>query len=99
MKPPIIYSLVLCVLAKLKEPVYGYSLMTDLANTGVIIEANTLYPLLRRLEEQRLLKSEWNTNAAKPRKYYSVTPFGAQLLDELKDIWKTTVKNMDRILE
>ena len=48
---------ILCVLAKLRRPAYGYQLITDLAETGLPVEANTLYPLLRRLEGQGLLES------------------------------------------
>jgi DNA-binding PadR family transcriptional regulator len=91
-------TLLLCVLARLKEPTYGYNLIPSLANDGISIEANTLYPLLRRLESQGLLKSEWNTESAKPRKYYCITEFGREILAELTLHWKTTVKSLDVVL-
>jgi DNA-binding PadR family transcriptional regulator len=92
-------TVVLCVLAKLQEPAYGYSLITDLSQTGITIEANTLYPLLRRLEAQGLLESSWNTEGAKPRKYYTTTVLGKEVLSTLKKHWHSTAQSMNRILE
>ncbi len=92
-------TLILGVLAKLDEPTYGYNLIAELANTGIAIEANTLYPLLRRLESQGLLVSAWNTDGAKPRKYYNTTEFGKEVLTELKNHWQTIVTDLNRILE
>ena len=92
-------TIILCVLANLKEPTYGYGLIEKLSKTGISIEANTLYPLLRRLEGQELLKSTWNTKGAKPRKYYGLTKFGSEVLDELKGHWAGTVDSMKQILE
>ncbi|MCF7924416.1 MAG: PadR family transcriptional regulator, partial [Candidatus Izimaplasma sp.] len=78
---------------------YGYSLIKTLESKGISIEGNTLYPLLRRLEEQALLTSEWDTElGSKPRKYYHTTNKGEQVLKELKAIWYETVNNMDDIL-
>ncbi len=92
-------TVMLCVLVNLKEPMYGYNLIEILANTGISIEANTLYPLLRRLESQGLLESTWNTDGAKPRKYYSLNAFGKDVLNELKNQWFNTVQSMNTILE
>jgi len=92
-------TVVLCVLANIKEPTYGYSLIEKLSKTGVSIEANTLYPLLRRLEGQGLLASTWNTDGAKPRKYYALTDFGKEVLGELVKHWQGTVQSMNEILE
>jgi DNA-binding PadR family transcriptional regulator len=92
-------TVILCVLAKLREPTYGYSLIADLSETGIAIEANTLYPLLRRLEAQGLLESLWNTEGTKPRKYYTTTALGQEVLSALKKHWQNTVQSMNRILE
>jgi DNA-binding PadR family transcriptional regulator len=92
-------TVILCVLAKLKKPTYGYNLISDLSNTGIVIEANTLYPLLRRLEGQGLLESSWNTEGTKPRKYYTITVFGKEILSVLKIHWQSTVQSMNKILE
>jgi DNA-binding PadR family transcriptional regulator len=92
-------TVILCVLAKLRKPAYGYQLVTDLAQTGMPVEANTLYPLLRRLEAQGLLESSWNTEGAKPRKYYAATPFGLEALEKLKSHWQAAAQSMNAILE
>lgn len=92
-------TIVLCVLAKLQEPTYGYSLIAQLADTGITIEANTLYPLLRRLESQGLLNSTWNTEGAKPRKYYRITALGREVFTALKEHWQGLVAQMNTVLE
>ena len=92
-------TVILCVLANLRETTYGYGLIEKLSQTGISIEANTLYPLLRRLEGQGLLQSVWNTDGAKPRKYYELTEFGKDVLSELKKHWFETTQNMNQILE
>ena len=93
-------TIILCVLAKLRNSAYGYNLIAELSQTSIPIEANTLYPLLRRLESQGLLTSTWNTtDGAKPRKYYATTLQGIQVLSELKKHWQESVQNMNIILE
>lgn len=92
-------TLILCVLANIKKPTYGYGLIEELSKTGISIEANTLYPLLRRLEGQGLLESTWNTEGAKPRKYYDLTDLGKEILAELTKHWKDSVRSMNEILE
>ena len=61
-------SLTLAVLGSLREPRYGYALLQTLQEQSIDIEANTLYPLLRRLESQELLTSDWDTSESRPRK-------------------------------
>lgn len=92
-------TVVLCALCRLKEPMYGYNLLSELSECGIPVEANTLYPLLRRLEAQGLLKSEWNTQEAKPRKYYQTTPEGDEICRRLTEQWKTTVESMNKIID
>ncbi len=92
-------TLILCVLAKLRAPTYGYNLIAELSGTGMAIEANTLYPLLRRLEGQGLLDSAWNTEGAKPRKYYAATAFGLEVLTALRQHWEAATQNINMILE
>lgn len=75
-------SLVAC-----RRPQYGYSLLTTLTEAGIATEANTLYPLLRRLEKQGLLTSIWNTEQARPRKYYTLTDSGAEVAAALHSHW------------
>lgn len=92
-------TIVLSVLSQLSSPMYGYSLVQQLSENGVPIEANTLYPLLRRLEKQGLLKSEWETTGTKPRKYYITTDLGNEVYDQLKTHWYKIVSNMHNLME
>ncbi len=92
-------SIVLCVLTKLKTPMYGYSLVSELVNCGIQVESNTLYPLLRRLEGQGLLESRWDTGESKPRKYYAITTEGQRVSEALTKNWREMVDNMNKLLE
>ena len=92
-------TLIILVLSQLKEPMYGYNLVKKLQDNGVPIEANTLYPLMRRLESQGLLKSEWETSESKPRKYYKITDDGLIVLEKATEHWKAFSKNIDNLLE
>lgn len=81
-------TVVLACLVRLETPDYGYALLESLNALGIIVDANTLYPLLRRLEKQGLLESEWNTDEARPRKFYRTSPAGGELAVVLKDDWR-----------
>ena len=80
-------TVVLAALASLGEPRYGYALLEHLSDAGIEVEGNTLYPLLRRLEKQGLLVSEWNTDESRPRKFYSLTDEGRAVLAALTKEW------------
>jgi len=80
-------TVVVASLTVLREPGYGYSLLETLSRAGFEVEANTLYPLLRRLETQGLLTSEWNTDEARPRKFYRTTEQGDTIVAALRDEW------------
>ncbi len=92
-------SLILLVLSALKKPAYGYNLIKVLEENGVPMETNTLYPLLRRLEGQGLLQSEWETSEAKPRKYYALTALGAEVLESAKTKWYEFQSKVNTVLE
>ncbi|WJL96435.1 helix-turn-helix transcriptional regulator [Microbacterium sp. ET2] len=72
-------TVVLACLRLLQDPGYGYGLLEELQSRGFDVDANTLYPLLRRLEKQGHLSSEWNTDEARPRKFYRTSAEGARL--------------------
>lgn len=91
-------TVVLSVLSQLTQPMYGYNLVRVLSEGGMPVEANTLYPLLRRLGSQGLLKSEWETGGAKPRKYYVITEAGRTVYDALKAHWVDTVGHVNALL-
>lgn len=80
-------TVVLAALLSLQTPGYGYGLLETLNRSGIVVDANTLYPLLRRLEKQGLLVSEWNTAEARPRKFYRTSPAGDALASTLTAEW------------
>lgn len=90
-------TVVLAALSLLRSPRYGYRLIEDLIEAGFEVEGNTLYPLLRRLEGQGLLTSEWNTDEPRPRKFYETTAAGAALLGELHAEWQALDRSIARI--
>ena len=90
--------LVLATLSQLDEPRYGYALIDRLAQYGLEVEQGTLYPLLRRLEEQGLLQSEWNVEGNRPRRYYVVSEKGKALLPALKDDWEELASVIEKLL-
>lgn len=81
-------SLTLAVLGCLSEARYGYALLQVLQEQGIAIEANTLYPMLRRLESQGLLASDWDTTESRPRKYYKISKLGQLVFKELLAEWE-----------
>jgi DNA-binding PadR family transcriptional regulator len=90
---------ILAVLSQMKETKYGYSLLQDLEDKHVEIEAGTLYPLLRRLESQGILKSEWDISESRPRKYYLLSEDGKEAFDLMKKEWNRIVREMTDLLE
>lgn len=81
-------TLVLAVLTQMDQPQYGYSLIHALNGQGLIVEQNTLYPLLRRLEKQGLLESIWQVEGNRPRRYYKISELGVNVRTELINAWK-----------
>lgn len=92
-------TITIAVLSQLEKPQYGYSLVTILSEKGVPVEAGTLYPLLRRLEKQGLLISEWDTNEARPRKFYLLSALGKEVYVKLLDEWKKMSMSMAGLIE
>lgn len=89
---------VLATLSQLRKPRYGYELRQALAEHGMPIEEGTLYPLLRRLETQGLLASEWKIEGGPPRRYYALNSDGRKLLKKLTESWQGMNDAMDRLL-
>lgn len=90
--------IVLACLSQLDEPSYGYELQQRLAGRGMEIEQGTLYPLLRRLEEQGLLGEEWVVEGSRPRKYYRLTDAGKRARTELQEQWNRMSAVLDALL-
>lgn len=91
-------SLILAVLARLRSEQYGYSLRVALAEDGIEMEESTLYPLLRRLEGQGLLLSEWREEEKRKKRFYRLSPQGEAMLTRLADEWRRIGASLDRIL-
>jgi DNA-binding PadR family transcriptional regulator len=92
-------ALVLAVLSQLQQEQYGYSLKQSLADRGMEINEGTLYPLLRRLEKQGLLQSDWRViDDKRPRRYYVLSHVGEVMLSNLTQEWYTFTQTMDALL-
>ena len=91
-------SLVLAVLAALKLERYGYTLRKELADAGLEIDEGALYPMLRRLESQGLLTSEWREEEKRNKRFYRLSPDGAALLAELSAEWRDINVSLDRLI-
>jgi DNA-binding PadR family transcriptional regulator len=91
-------TLILLVLSQLREDMYGYSLVKQLNDHDIPMDANTLYPLLRRLEGQGLLESRWDTGESKPRKYYKITADGLTVLEKTTAYWRDFSANVEELL-
>ena len=92
-------TLILAVLGCLKSEKYGYTLRSELAELGVDIDEGALYPMLRRLETQGLLTSEWREDAKRQKRFYRLSPDGAAALDQLAGEWRELNQSLDRILK
>lgn len=90
---------VLAVLSQLRTLRYGYELRQSLADRGMPIEEGTLYPLLRRLESQGALRSEWRTTQGPPRRYYVLSDDGERLYRRLTESWQAMTETMGNLLE
>jgi PadR family transcriptional regulator PadR len=90
--------LTLAVLAQLRQEHYGYTLRKDLADHGLVIDESTLYPLLRRLETQGLLVSEWREEEKRNKRFYRLSPEGEQILTHLLQEWQDINASINRML-
>ena len=92
-------TVVLACLLLLRQPGYGYALLDRLRDLGFAVDANTLYPLLRRLETQGVLTSAWNTDESRPRKFYRTNADGDRLATELLTDWRrldASIRGLDQ---
>ena len=91
-------SLILAVLASLRVEQYGYSLRVALGEAGVEMEESTLYPLLRRLESQGLLDSEWREEERRKKRFYRLSPRGEAMLARLAAEWRGLSASLEKML-
>jgi PadR family transcriptional regulator, regulatory protein PadR len=92
-------SLVLAVLATLREEQYGYTLRKTLAEHGLDVDENTLYPLLRRLESQGLLVSEWREENKRNKRFYLLSANGELILDQLLAEWQAINSSLTSLVK
>jgi len=91
--------LIVAVLAQLREEHYGYTLRKALADEGLAIEESTLYPLLRRLESQGLLTSEWREEDKRNKRFYRLSADGSAVLEKLLAEWNGINESLHKILK
>ena len=89
---------IVAALAQLRTEHYGYTLRKALADVGMDIEENTLYPLLRRLEGQGLLSSEWREEDKRRKRFYRLSPLGESILADLLEEWQGINRALNRLL-
>src|SRR5215470_12473816 len=91
--------LVLAVLAELRTEQYGYTLRKVLSDRGMDMDEGTLYPLLRRLESQGLLVSEWREEEKRNKRFYKISPAGQETLIQLLAEWERINTSLTKILQ
>src|SRR5215475_14126676 len=91
--------LVIAVLSQLQTERYGYTLRKALADDGLEIDEGTLYPLLRRLESQGLLVSQWREEDKRNKRFYRISPEGEQILSQLLTEWQRINASLEKILQ
>jgi PadR family transcriptional regulator PadR len=89
--------LVMAVMAQLRTEHYGYTLKKELADRGMDIDEGTLYPLLRRLESQGLLVSEWREEDRRNKRFYRLSADGKRVLKDLLAEWQSLNAAVTRI--
>ena len=92
-------SLVLAVLAALRSEQYGYTLRKTLSDHRLEVDENTLYPLLRRLESQGLLESEWREENKRNKRFYRLSGQGEQMLKQLLAEWRAIDSSLQGIVK
>lgn len=92
-------SLIIAVLAQLGTEQYGYTLRKSLEEHGIAIDEGTLYPLLRRLETQGLLMSEWREHEKRTKRFYRLSPQGEVILEQLLQDWESLSDSIQSILQ
>ncbi len=88
----------LAVMAALRKEQYGYTLRKELAEHGIEIDESTLYPLLRRLESQGLLTSEWREEEKRNKRFYRLSSEGKTIFKQLLAEWQSINGSLQGIL-
>ena len=91
--------LAVAVLVQLRTELYGYAIRKALSDQGLAIDENTLYPLLRRLESQGLLVSQWREEDKRNKRFYHLSPAGDLILKQLLEEWESINTSLNKILQ
>src|SRR3984957_16419668 len=91
--------LIVAVLAQLRIEQYGYTLRKALADDGLEIDEGTLYPLLRRLENQGRLSRQWREEDKRNKRFYRLSPMGSEILEQLMSEWQSINASLGKILQ
>src|SRR5580698_191176 len=91
--------LAVAVLVQLRTELYGYAIRKALTDQGLAIDENTLYPLLRRLESQGLLVSQWREEDKRNKRFYRLSPMGSEILEQLMSEWQSINASLGKILQ
>ena len=91
-------AIALVAMSRLQEARYGYAMIRGLSERGFDVGQDTLYPLLRRLEEQGLLESEWRVEDPRPRRYYRLNQSGREVFQALLAEWNEQDQIIRRII-
>lgn len=102
MKKGVLDMLVLRLLSS--EEKYGYQIIQELKDRSdgrFLLKEGTLYPILYRLEDEKLVESKWSEAEGKrvPRKYYAITDRGKETLVELAELWREISDSVSSIME
>lgn len=93
-------SLIMAALTALQSEAYGYALRKRLNDVGLQVDEGTLYPLIRRLEDQGLLESHWDaSDEGRKRRYYTISTEGRALLAELQTEWESIRRSLDQLTQ
>lgn len=87
------------VLVLLEKNMYGYAMVKRLEAKGFVLEENTLYPLLRRLEKKGLIKGKWNIREDRPRKFYALSDEGRTIRNRLLEFWHKQNQILNHLLK
>lgn len=102
MKKGVLDMLVLRLLKS--EAKYGYQIIQEMKEKSeetFLLKDGTLYPILYRLEDDKLVVSRWSEAEGKQvaRKYYEITEEGQKTLDEIETVWKRISEGISKIME
>lgn len=82
-----------------KGNVYAGEILGELHTADLIVVEGTLYPLLNRLKREELLEYTWQESpTGPPRKYYSLTKSGQEMIQSLTSTWKSLSSSIQSLI-